>query len=712
MGLREFLQRKILGADAQAALSSLEHREAGFYTQGFEDAIAILQKNMQAVGSVPFVADKSTVRQKFHRWMYAAATAVADAVAMVELYIEVEEKDGWTAVAGHDCTALLARPNPQMSGAEWRYLVACDLMLVGESHWHIIEEGGKPTELWPIVGKVTAEFDSEGSIKKWKQEYHGEKGKVKTETYEPEEVLFLRLPKPGALVGGYGPGEAVISNVNLDMEIIKTEWAAFKEGIMPRPILKQSDRDPARRELTRKKFSDLYAGSDKSAEAISISKDMDLIFPTRTARDMGFTDGANRMKEAILATFRVPEAILGVATNVSRAAAEAVEYIFAKHRTVPLLYMMSEGLTIQLVRPYWGEKERVGFDSPVPADRRVEIQEVRALALYPIMTPNEIRAQYFGLPGVPWGERPFVSRGLVQLGPQGEIEGPSGTDTSPEDDTETDETDNQAAQGATIAAYGVRERRAISIAFREHKREFSGILEGKVVEIFRKLTGDVLEALERTFTAERRGEAGQYSRLELPPDIDRLLTPSLLAEEMARELKPYNRKGLFLGGSFDATVVAGRGPFIWNEELDEIRRYATEFGSTHYIDVARTTRERYVATVLRAVERDAGWAETRKTIVDEFGSMAESRAANIATTESTKLYGAGGQAFRDANSIGKKSWVCSFVNSRDSHISADGQTVRNSEFFSVGGDRMMFPGDGALAEENCNCNCCAVAVVT
>ncbi len=53
-----------------------------------------------------------------------------------------------------------------------------------------------------------------------------------------------------------------------------------------------------------------------------------------------------------------------------------------------------------------------------------------------------------------------------------------------------------------------------------------------------------------------------------------------------------------------------------------------------------------------------------------------------------------------------KVWACVFLNSRQDHMDADGQSVPQSKPFIVGGEKMMAPGDdSAIADQIFNCAC-------
>lgn len=61
--------------------------------------------------------------------------------------------------------------------------------------------------------------------------------------------------------------------------------------------------------------------------------------------------------------------------------------------------------------------------------------------------------------------------------------------------------------------------------------------------------------------------------------------------------------------------------------------------------------------------------------------------------------------------LGDKTWTAILDDvTRETHVKADGQTVKFNGFFIVGGHRMRFPGDKSEApiEEWINCRCCSI----
>lgn len=100
-------------------------------------------------------------------------------------------------------------------------------------------------------------------------------------------------------------------------------------------------------------------------------------------------------------------------------------------------------------------------------------------------------------------------------------------------------------------------------------------------------------------------------------------------------------------------------------------------------------------------------AELGLTETSESGPLSDSLASSMGTAAATGLSeGAAHGVIDEAGLMGLKTWNCLFVNSRDSHIAADGNTVAVDETFTLEGGQALYPCDPDLpVEEVANCNC-------
>lgn len=108
-------------------------------------------------------------------------------------------------------------------------------------------------------------------------------------------------------------------------------------------------------------------------------------------------------------------------------------------------------------------------------------------------------------------------------------------------------------------------------------------------------------------------------------------------------------------------------------------------------------------TVYRKVEE--------KTFVDRVNEYADKETAvddisRVIDTESHHSYNA--SSYNTAVKAGSKTkrWICTFVNSRDTHIYLHNTKLPiDAEFYTFAGNKAMYPGQFGVPEEDINCNC-------
>jgi hypothetical protein len=109
-----------------------------------------------------------------------------------------------------------------------------------------------------------------------------------------------------------------------------------------------------------------------------------------------------------------------------------------------------------------------------------------------------------------------------------------------------------------------------------------------------------------------------------------------------------------------------------------------------------------------------------KDLMDNVTDMNRTSAVRAARTAITEAENAGRQAAADQleekGVILQKRWVAAHDSrTREAHLEADGQTVGNDEPFVVGGEELMYPGDGSLGASGWNlynCRCTRVTDVS
>jgi hypothetical protein len=125
------------------------------------------------------------------------------------------------------------------------------------------------------------------------------------------------------------------------------------------------------------------------------------------------------------------------------------------------------------------------------------------------------------------------------------------------------------------------------------------------------------------------------------------------------------------------------------------------------VGVTDTTYGQIQDVMAKGVKDGSTHYEIGQQIESKLDELWEARGETISRTEVNSAMNAA--MLEDARAMApdlNKVWACAFLNSRQDHVDADGQSVPQSEPFIVGGEKMMEPGDdSASADQIVNCAC-------
>jgi HK97 family phage portal protein len=131
-------------------------------------------------------------------------------------------------------------------------------------------------------------------------------------------------------------------------------------------------------------------------------------------QDVDFLAGRRFNREEIFQVFGLPLGMLS--ENATEANARIAERVFVERTLWPKLVRLAGKLTAELL-PFWGSDLLAAFDDIRPQDVAQRLAEVRTA--YPVLSINELRARYYDLPPVAWGEAPVSGSGARAAdGPQ------------------------------------------------------------------------------------------------------------------------------------------------------------------------------------------------------------------------------------------------------------------------------------------------------
>ena len=346
----------------------------------------------------------------YQGWVFAAVNVIAHRVAGMPLRLYARAPQGpGPELTRHPLLDLLARPNPILTGRQFRFTLTTHLELTGMAFVLVADNAlGRPAELWPLspadLIEIVAGPDTRQPIAGFR--FQGPDGAAVT--YAPREILYFRHPSPWSLLYGASPLEAMAHAFDIDLAVRVYQRNFFRNAARPEVVLMTDQRlteDEARRLLTR--WNQKHQGLAHVFEPTLLDAGLKVQPLAYSARDFEFASLAGWTQDNILAAYGVPAGKLGLVKDVNRANAQGIDVTFNAECVRPRLELIEDVLGAFLL-PRYGRDLLLRHDNPVPADRAQNHREAMDLLDRGALTINEHRAG-LGRPPVAWGDSPWRS---------------------------------------------------------------------------------------------------------------------------------------------------------------------------------------------------------------------------------------------------------------------------------------------------------------
>jgi len=369
--------------------------------------------NSLSSGGDPFLVwlyEKKVSKQKamqvFSGWVYASIKAVAKEIAVTKFKLYELDNDGnRTEVFNHELLDILHAPNRVQTGYELLYKITAHLELVGNAYVYldgVKDETSKPTMLRLLdpknVKPVKAPFPDFISHYEYRLDQ-------KVYTFQPYEILHIKYPDPNDDIEGIGTIQSIAQWVDADNYATEFNRRYFLNGARIGGYLtSETALSSEQLDYLKKSFEAIYSGVENAYRVAALPKGTAFVEGQASQKDMDFVEGQRMSRDKIMAGSQIPKTVLGITEDVNRANAEASNYVFALRTVKPLVELISTFLNEFLV-PRYGENLELGYENPVPEDRKLRIEEMQAATGgQQVMTVNEAREDYFGMEAVDGGD--------------------------------------------------------------------------------------------------------------------------------------------------------------------------------------------------------------------------------------------------------------------------------------------------------------------
>lgn len=335
-------------------------------------------------------------------WVYVAVNRIAEAAALVPLHVYRLEGEQRVAVERHPLERLLDAPNPRMSRFELIEATVGLLELCGNAYWFLSGDAqGQPAEIHPLrPDRVRIVPDETGGLRGYIYEVDGKRLPL-----APAEVVHFKRWHPGSDYLGLSTLAAARSAIEADRAMARWNAQTFSrdQGI-PAGIVNIKDHvsDSDFERIQREWRSSYGSGQRRTAFLRGGTVNWQHIGLHHT--DLDFLRGRRANREEILNLFGIPLGLLS--ENATEANARVAERHFIERTLWPKLVRIAQKVTQELL-PFYPGAHVAEFEDIRPTDAQARLHELRAAR--GILSINELRARYFALGPVAWGDAPEVA---------------------------------------------------------------------------------------------------------------------------------------------------------------------------------------------------------------------------------------------------------------------------------------------------------------
>lgn len=344
----------------------------------------------------------------YQGWVYAAVSAIAGRVAGVPLRLSAVSNGDKAEVAGHPLLTLMSRPNPIMSGRQFRFTVMSQMDLTGMAFVLVAADRlGRPGQLWPLNPADLIEITSGGTTGQAITGFVFQSPGGQRQTYSPGEILYFRHPSPSNLIYGSSPIEAMAHAYDIDTAVRVYQRNFFRNSARPEVVLSTDQRlteQEAKRILTR--WNQKHQGLAHVFEPTVLDAGLNVKPLNFSAKDFEFMALAGWTRDNILAAYGVPAGKLGLVNDVNRANSQGIDITFNAECIKPRLDLIEDVLNAFLA-PRFGSGLVLAHDNPVPTDREQGHKEAMDMLDRGVITINELRTRQGKAP-LPWGDEPYA----------------------------------------------------------------------------------------------------------------------------------------------------------------------------------------------------------------------------------------------------------------------------------------------------------------
>lgn len=409
--------RSVLSGSAAGGWAS-DHREETAHNTGFNYiAIHAIASQVAAATVTVFADGDQSYLRKSRRKTLAAMNGT---FSRWKSTYGADDRTTDPLPPQHPLVQLLKRPNPQESGAHFRYRQAQQLRLTGTCLiWNVPGQTGSTCERYVIPTAMATPVAPTNDLPRggWRINPVASRYtpivddgyvdcpswyRILGQILDANQIQVIRLPHAWYLDDGQSPLSAGAKWVDAGEAVDDARYHQLKNGIDPSVVWNlPPDVSPDQDEIDRvqAKISAKYGGP-QNVGRVMIAQSGTTITPLTTSpKDMCYTEGFQDFKAAVLALHQTPPVAVGLQEPGAYAAYNASMKAWRHAAIQPLCDMLAEADT-EWLAPQFGEGLTIELESDSVEDAELLESQLQNDLAAGARTRNEWRA-IRGLPPLP-----------------------------------------------------------------------------------------------------------------------------------------------------------------------------------------------------------------------------------------------------------------------------------------------------------------------
>ncbi len=434
-------------------------------------------------------------------WFYICVTTIAKTIASLPLKLEkrvvttdsirddngvvtgTTQSESWVDASGSPEDQLFKYPNNFQTAVEFFTLVLIDLLATGDAYLYVDNgQSSEANELDSFSGKVpTAKnlyrinsaliepIPDPNGFHIGAYALHGGDGYF---TFEPSEIIHIKLPNPADPFRGLAPIVPVLKNVLLDRYSTEHHIRFYKQGARLGGVIKAS-RKLTKDQITRlqRSFDNDYTGRQNHHRTLVLPEGMDYSIIEQNPGQTQLIEFIKANREPILSAYNVPPVKIGILEGATFANALVQQKIFFNDTIIPILTYIEQALNLHENVLSEESRLRVRYDLSQVEALQENLSEQADTAIKMIqagLTVNEVRKLIWKKPDLEGGDvAPAIEKAKPAQAFPFQLSSPNNTQTKDQTPNVQADTDELSDIVPVNATYEERLAQLISVGMGE-----------------------------------------------------------------------------------------------------------------------------------------------------------------------------------------------------------------------------------------------------